>query len=285
MSYRRRGLLWPALIAWYLGIAGNACRAADVNEIIQRATAALKSDWAADPWYACVEKDEVRKGEKVTSKTFEVVMLDGSEYHLPLAVDDQPLPQASHRAELIRLKDELEHRRNESASARRSRIETWKKRRDESGELLLDFPGALTFQLLGEEVKNGHPSYAFSAAPKAGVIPATRAAKVLTGIEGKAWVEKEGMHPMRIECTVIKAVPVYGILASVLPGTDIDIGMTQVDPSTWLIDVVSMKLRVSKLHLIKSTSVTVSTYTQYRPNSAEVQELLSEAGHDQESFR
>ena len=40
--------------------------------------------------------------------------------------------------------------------------------------------------------------------------PVTRAAKVLSGIEGKAWVEKDGLHPMRVECMVVTAVPVFG---------------------------------------------------------------------------
>ena len=247
----------------------------DFGEIVQRATAALKSDWASDPLYACVERDEVQKGEKVTSKTFEVVMIDGSDYHLPLAVDDQPLSPDRQKAELIKFKNEVERRKKESPSARRARINAWKKQRDENGELLLDFPTALTFQLAGEETRNGHPAYVLSATPIPGLVPTTRAAKVLTGIEGKAWVEKDTLHPMLVECTVVKAVPVYGALASVLPGTDIEIRMTPVTNSIWLIDEVTTKLNVSKLHLFKSSAVTRSTYTEYRLNSSVVDELLS----------
>src|SRR5581483_3131137 len=116
---------------------------------------------------------------------------------------------------------------------RQSRIEAWKKKHDESGELLLDFPGVLTFQFNGEGVADGHPSYVLAATPTPGVVAATRAAKVLTGVEGKVWVEKETMHPIKIECSVIRPVPVYGVLASVLPGTDIGITMTQVTPEVW----------------------------------------------------
>jgi len=38
-----------------------------------------------------------------------------------------------------------------------------------------------------------------------------------------------------------------------------------------------MRLSVSKLHMFKSTQVTRSTYTNYRPNSSVVEELLSKA--------
>jgi hypothetical protein len=273
-------LPWLLIIACNFGIARNPCRAAEVSEIVQRATAALNSDWESDPLYACVERDEVQKGEKLASKTFEVVMIDGSEYHFPLAVNDQPLSPDRQKEELLKLKNEVRRRKNESPSARRARINAWKKQRDENGELLLDFPSVLTFQLVGEEAKNGHSAYVLSATPTPGIVPRTRATKVLSGMQGKAWVEKDTLHPMLVECTVVTPVPVYGALASVLPGTEIEIKMTPVTDSTWLIDEVSTKLNVSKLHLFKSTALTRSTYTQYRPNSSVVEELLSKAGQE-----
>jgi hypothetical protein len=270
--------LWPALLACCFVIPGTQGRAADVNEIVQRATIALNADWGADPTYASVERDEVQKGEKMTSKTFQVVMIEGSEYHLPLAVDDQPLPPDREKAELIKLKNEVQRRKNESPSARRARVEAWKKQRDENGELLLEFPTSLTFQLQPEEMKDGRSAYALAATPKPGLVPANRAAKVLSGMEGMAWVDRETMHPIHVECTVVTPVPVFGALASVLPGTHIEIRMTEVADSVWLIDEVTMKLSVSKLHLFKSNSMTRSTYTQYRPNSIVLDELLSRAG-------
>ncbi|MDQ1472576.1 MAG: hypothetical protein QOJ99_4056, partial [Bryobacterales bacterium] len=251
---------WLVLIACYCAIGRNPCRAADLSEIVQRATAALNSDWASDPLYACVERDEVQKGEKLTSKTFEVIMIDGSDYHLALAVNDQPLSPDRQKAELIKLKNEVQRRKSESLSARRARTNAWKRQRDENGELLLDFPTALTFQLLGEETKNGHSAYVLSATPASRIVPTTRAAKVLSGMQGKVWIDKDTLHPMLVECTMVTPVPVYGALASLLPGTQIEIGMSPVTGSIWLIDEVSTRLNVSKLHMFKSTAVTRSTY-------------------------
>lgn len=264
------------MLAFSLALGSDAPRV-DGTEIVQKATENLKADWVTDPTYACTERDETRKGNKVTSKTFEVLMIDGSEYRFPVAFDDQPLSAERNQEELVKLKEEIQRRKNESASARESRINEWKKQRDEDGELILDFPDALAFQLTGEEVKEGRPAYVFHGVPKPGVDAKTRAAKVLTGMQGTAWVDKETLHPMHVECSVFKPVPVYGPLASVLPGTEIEIGMTKVNDSTWLIDVVAMKLNVAKLHFFKSASVTRSTYTHYRPNATAIQELLAEA--------
>lgn len=207
-------------------------------------------------------------------------MIDGSDYRVPLAVNDEPLSPDRQKAELIKLKNEVRRRKSETPAARLARINAWKKQRDENGELLLDFPTALTFQLLGEEKKNNHSAYVLSATPIQGIVPTTRAAKVLTGIQGKAWVEKDTLHPILVECTVVTPVPVYGALASVLPGTQIEIEMTQVTDSVWLIDEVSTKLNVSKLHMFKSMTLTRSTYTQYRLNSTVVEELLSRAAQE-----
>ena len=129
--------------------SGFASRAADLNEIVQRATEGLKSDWATDPSYACLEKDETEKSKKRTSKTFYDILLDGSDYRVPVAFDDQPLPPDRRSAEIKNLANERKRREAESDAARRSRIDAWKKRHDEEGDLLLAFPSVLAFQLIG----------------------------------------------------------------------------------------------------------------------------------------
>src|SRR5262249_3377812 len=145
--------------------------AADLNEIVQRATAALTADWAADPTYSSIQRDEARNGKDVTSKTFQVVMIEGSDYRVPLAENDQPLPPDRQKAELVKLRSEVQRRQKESPADRQARIDEWKKRRDEEGELLLDFNSALTFQYLREETKDGHAAYVLAGTPKKGLKP------------------------------------------------------------------------------------------------------------------
>src|SRR5580700_1121502 len=90
------------------------CFGADLDEIVRRGTATLKSDWAADPDYAYIEKDEVLKNGVMTSKTSQVVYIEGSDYYLPLAIDDQPLPPDRKKGELEKLKSEVQRRNAES---------------------------------------------------------------------------------------------------------------------------------------------------------------------------
>ena len=255
------------------------CRAGQLvndplQEIVRRATATLQSDWAADPDYAYVEKDEVQKNGRMTSKTSRVVYIAGSDYYLPIAIDDQPLPPDREKSELERLKNEVQRRNSESPEARRERIGKYKKQRAENDALVLDFPNAFAFELVREETMNGYPAYVLSGTPKKRLRPLSLAAKVLSGMRGTVWVEKENFHAVRVACDVVTPVPIYGILAKVLPGTHIEFTMTPVTDSTWLLSNLSMDLRVSKLVLFKSTQVTRSTYSDYRLNDLMLADLL-----------
>ena len=245
------------------------CRGADLEEIVSRGTATLKSDWAADSDYAYVEKDEAQKGDSTTSKTSQVVYIAGSDYYMPLGVDGQP-----ERGELEKLKNEVQRRNTESADERRKRLEKYHKQRSENEAIVLDFPNAFNFELLRGETMNGYPAYVLSGTPKKRTGPLSLAAKVLSGMRGTIWIDKETFHAIRVECDVMTPVPVYGVLARVLPGTHIEFGMTPVTHSTWLVGDLSMKLRVSKL-FFKSTQLTHSTYTNYRLNTLVLADLLS----------
>jgi hypothetical protein len=274
----------PPYLILLLGSAasqGIPCHAADVTadikEIVRRGTATLQSDWAADPDYAYVERDEVLKNEKMTIKTSRVVYIAGSDYYLPLAIDDQPLTPDLEKAELQKLKNEVRRRNAESPEARRQRIAAYSKQRDEDAALVLDFPNAFTFELLREETMDGHPAYVLSGTPKKRTGPMSNAAKVLSGMRGTVWLDKDNFHAIRVECDVVTPVPIYGILAKVLPGTHVGFAMKPVTDSIWLISEFSMTLKVSKLFFFKSTQITRSTYSEYRLNQRMLDELLSQA--------
>jgi hypothetical protein len=70
--------VWFSLAFCYAVVWTPRCHAADLDEIVRRGTETLKSDWAAVPNYAYVEKDETQKGDKVTSKTSQVVYIEAA---------------------------------------------------------------------------------------------------------------------------------------------------------------------------------------------------------------
>jgi hypothetical protein len=255
-------------------VAFTPCRAADLDEIVRRGGDVLESDWKAFSDYAYIERDETRKGSNVSISTNQVLMIAGSDYNLPIAVDDKPLSPERQKIELQKLRDEVKRRAAETPAAREQRLQKFRKEQDEYGDLILGFPKAFTYTLQGEEEKNGHPAYVLSAVPKKRAGAMSRAAKVLAGMNGIVWIDRTGFHTIRAECQVTAPVPMYGFLAHVLPGTQVVIELTPFNDSVWLISRFTLTLAVSKLWF-KSTELTDSTYSQFRPNAMVLAELLA----------
>ena len=269
------GDLWRHLAAFVIFVMPwhHPCEAAEIDAIVRQASEVLQMDWAAYLEYALVERDETRKGDTVSSRTSQVVTIEGSDYYMPIAIDDRPLSPDQANLELRRLMDEIVRRRNESASARAQRLQAFKKQRDENGALILEFPKALAYTLSGEQEVNGHDAYILLGVPKKRAGPLSRAAKVLSGMTGTIWIDRSGFHTVRAECKVLNPIPVFGILARVMPGTHVELELSPVSESVWLISRYSLTLAVSRFWF-KSTQVTTSTYSSFRPNSIVVAELL-----------
>ncbi len=262
-----------------LGYAAPPCpgAAADVTEIVRRAAVAIRADWDAAPGYAFLQRDEFQRDGKPASKTQQVVTISGSDYYMPVAIDDRPLPADRQRLELQKLKNEVERRNREDPDARRRRIENYRQQREQNGELILDFTNAFNFELVGEETIDGHQSYALAATPRQRTGPLSRVAKIFAAMRGRMWVEEEDFHMIRADASVFKPVSIFGIFARVLPGTHMELEMAPVTDSIWLASRFSMNLEISKLWF-HSTRTTISSYSDYRPNLQVLNELLHSTG-------
>ncbi|HVW07431.1 MAG TPA: hypothetical protein VHC90_02560 [Bryobacteraceae bacterium] len=81
------------------GLSGASAIAqdSDVGEIVTRSMSLLHSAWERVPDYAFVQRDEEIGSAGSTSRTQQVVMIDGSDYYMPIAVNDIPLPRGGTR--------------------------------------------------------------------------------------------------------------------------------------------------------------------------------------------
>ena len=143
--------------------------------------------------------------------------------------------------------------------------------------MLRDFPDAFSFELLREETLNGFSAYVLSATPRPRAGPLSRAARVLSGMRGTLWIERARFHVIRGECEVVSPVPVYGMLARILPGTRVIIAEAPVNDSLWLISEFDLTLAVSKFFFFNSTQVTRSSFSGYRLNTDVMKDLLGES--------
>jgi hypothetical protein len=246
----------------------------DVQDIVRRAASTMQADWAAAPGFAFVQRDLTTSKGTTTRKTHQVFMISGSDYYMPIAIDDAPLSADQQKLELQKLANEVARRNRETPAEALQRSEQYRKTREQNGILIAEFTKAFTFTLAGEETLNGHACYVLDAKPLAGYRPPNRTAKILTGMQGRLWIDKESFHWVKAEAKAIKPVSVFGFFAKVMPGTRLELEMIPVTNSIWLVSLFDVDLRLSILWR-KSTKATDSTFSDYRPAAAALAEALA----------
>ena len=236
------------------------------TEIVQRSVETIEADWKQAPNYSFVERDIVSKRRSApTVKTYEVLMIDGSQYNRLTAVDDKPLSPGEQAEEEQKLHAEIERRQHESDRERERRVSKYQKEREHDHALLLDMVSAFDFQLVGSENTNGHDCWVMDANPKAGYRPPNRDAKVLVGMRGRLWVDKSQYQWVRVKAQVFKPVSFFGFMAKVGPGTRLLLEQAPVTDSIWLPTRFNVQVRASALGFIDEDSTDDETYHSYKP--------------------
>lgn len=274
----------------FLFLLAGACSAAtvgqgvDVNSIIKRSVAAMEKDWNAAPGYTYIERDvqSKRNGPKVV-KTYQVLLIEGSNYNRLIAVNDQPLPPAQAEQEKQKLENEIAKRQHESASERAKRVARYEKERRQDHAMIAEMSKAFTFSLTGSERLDGHDCWVFDATPDPSYQPKMRDAKVLPGMKGRLWVDKQHYQWAKVEGEVIRPVSFYGVLAKVSQGTKFMLEQRPVSSDIWLPKHFSMQVNASALGFINENSTDDESYKDYQPITAnpEIAAMLAKSSKKQ----
>jgi hypothetical protein len=255
-------------------LAALACTAAtapkqniNVEDIINRSSAAMERDWKAAPSFTYIERDvQTKRGGRKVVKTYQVLMMEGSTYNKLIAVNDQPLSKAQQEQEEHKLQAEIEKRKHESPGVRAKRIARYEKERREDHAMIAEMTKAFNFQPVGTATIDGHDCWVFDAAPKPGYQPKMRDAKVLTGMRGKLWVDQQHYQWVKVEGEVVHPVS-YGVLAKVNPGTRFELEQAPVTADLWMPKHFSVKVNARALGFINENSTDDETYQNYQPIS------------------
>jgi hypothetical protein len=242
----------------------------DVQKIVQLSAAAIQADWQHEPYLNDLERDEDTKGGKTTSETYEVMMIDGSAYNRLIARNDVGLSVEEEARQKEQLQKEYTKRANESPQERADRIAKYQKEWNRVFILLRNLKGAFDFQLTGEETVEGHNVYVVRATPHPGYQADSRETKILTGMQGTLWIDKETYRWVRVKAEVIKSVWFGWFIAKVDPGTQFLLEQTPVQdpaqPGIWLPKHFRMTVSASVLWQRKDYTHD-ETYRDYRPIS------------------
>lgn len=234
---------------------------------MRRSVAANERDWQAEPSFSHQERDIEKKDGETIDHTYQVVMLDGTPYERLIAENGRPLSPPRERQEERKEAQERALRRAESPGERRKRIAKYVGERERDHLLMSQMAVAFTFHLLGEENVAGRPAYVLRADPKPGYRPINRQTKVLTGMRGKMWIDKQQFHWAKVEAEVIHPVTFAGFFAKVGPGTRFELEMEPVAGPVWQPKRFEVHVAASVLFWQRD-STSIDTFRDYRSETA-----------------
>jgi hypothetical protein len=233
------------------------CEDLDVSTIIQRSVEANKEDWQAAPLYDCYVREQEGKG---TTKTYEEMMIVDSPYRRLTAINGKQLSPEDQTKQEQRLQEVIAQRQKESKQEREQRIARYERERKRDHLMMEQLTSAFDFKLLGKQKLNSHEVYLLQAAPRPGYQPTNRETEVLTGMQGKLWIDTQEFQWVKVEAEVVRPVQIEGFVARVEPGTRFELEKAPVAPGVWLVQHFAMKSRARILYFFTDKSQEDDTY-------------------------
>ena len=241
----------------------------NVADIVRKSSANTERNWKEAPSFVFTERDVVEKLDgsghvkSRTVKTYESMVLDGSDYNRVVAINDKPLSPQQQRAEDEKMARERERRRKESPAERQKRVSKYQRERQQDNAMMREMVNAFNYKLIGEETVHGRPCWVLQATPRPGYVPKNRDSRVLTGMQGKLWIDKADVQWAKVEAEVVKPVAFYAV-ATVTPGTKFTLEQKPVGDGVWLPAHFAVKVNSSILSVFSHNSLDDETYTNYR---------------------
>lgn len=235
-------------------------------EIVSKSLKTFETDWSQEPNYSYIDREvESKRQGKATEKTYEVLMIDGSPYRRLIAVDDQPLTSGEKAEEQRRMQAEIEKRQHESEHERNKRIGKYLTQRERQQQMFREMIDAFQFHLAGEQSVDGHDCWVLDANPKPGYEPTDHEGRVLTGMKGRLWIDKNSDQWVKVTAEVIRPVSFYGFLAKVDAGTRFLLEQQPVTNRLWLPSHFAVQVNASALGFLSENSTDDETFGNYRP--------------------
>jgi hypothetical protein len=232
----------------------------DVSEIIRQSVAANHRNLVASTDYDHSERVLTRDG----MKTYDVTMMVGTPYQRLTEINGQPLPDGEEQREKQKQDAARVARERETPDERATRLGKDEKDRKRNRLLLDQLPQAFNFTLEGQQKVGRFDAYVLRATPRREYQPPTLESQVLTGMEGRFWIDRDSYQWIKAEAAVVRPVSVASFLARVDPGTQFTLEQTPVTGDVWMPSHFSMRTRGRILLFLKQRTQMDATYFDYR---------------------
>lgn len=228
-----------------------------------------------------VEQDMDKHGQvrKTSSETHEIIFVNGETIEKFVAKDDKPLPPKEAQKEDERINKWTETRRNESPEDKNDRMAKEEKEREKNREFLREIADAYNFRMLPEEAINGRDAYVIEGKPKAGFVPHTGEAKILSNFRLQAWIDKAECQVVKLDSTVIENVSVGFFIARLNQGSTFLYEQSRVNDEVWLPSHLELRF-LARVLLVKTFNEKLAfDYSDYKKFRSSVQIVPGATDH------
>ena len=124
---------------------------------------------------------------------------------------------------------------------------------------------AFTFTLASTDKLDGRDVYLLNAEPRKDYRPPNSATRVLTGMRGKLWIERNSFQWVKVEVEVVHPVHIGGFIARVEPGTRFELEKIPVSSDIWLPSHLAIKSRSKVVFFFNHQTDEDDIYFNYHP--------------------
>jgi len=139
------------------------------------------------------------------------------------------------------------------------------KKPNPANEWYSEFPEALEYRLVGEEMVNGRAALLMEASPRSGYKPKNMRARVFEKMNARIWIDKAASELVKAEAEMFDTVSVgYGVLGKIEKGTRLKLQRRLVGDGIWLIESQSLKYSARILLVKTLRSETATEWWDFR---------------------
>jgi len=206
-----------------------------------------------------------KKGQEKSreSMTYDVTLLDSSEYRRLIAINDKPLLPKAAAKEQRKIEKWIDKMRNETPRQRKKRLAKVEKGREEAEAFLEEITRAFEFRLIGEEDVSGVATHVISAEPRAGYKPTSREAKVLAKVHGTLWISRDEHAWVKADLETTGNIT-YLIVFKLRKGARIQFTQRKINDEVWMGESYSVNFRAKLALVVRANHEIIGSYSNFR---------------------
>lgn len=214
--------------------------AQDAREIVRRAVEGDKRNSEIARDYTFLQRQQEReidaagKVKKVESDTYDITLLEGSQYKRHVAHNDQPLSAKEQAKEEEKLRKSIEERQKETAEQREQRVQESNRKLEKQREPLREVLDAFDLKLVREEKVEGLDAWVIDATPRAGYKPKRSAAAFFPKVQGRLWIGKQDFAWLKVDLVTLDTISFGGFLVRMAKGSQLGYEATRINNEVWL---------------------------------------------------